>query len=410
MKVVIIEKEEGLGIGGIVMHNQRLGAFLKKSGHEVVFIRFTNQKRQGHNSFHIPYHLAEKRSFIFVPHEESIVLLKRYLKKIKPDMVHFCLGISPLDFVIPSVCHDFKIPLVGIWHADYNSGPDVYSIFSKSIFIPYIPICRQLDSLVLLSSKMKEFVLRHGLDEKRVTVIPNGVDTKIYAPGISKFRKTHHIGYGIIFLGRLTMVKNPEMLIESFLKLDLPPQTKLVLVGTGEQEEYLRNEYQDPRIVFTGLINDEKTKVDILRSAEIFVLPSSFEGMSLALLEAMSTGLACVATGVGSHEELLKGAGICISPTKIRQELPFALKILYENPILQKSLSKKARLKILKNFQEEKQLSCFLDLYQETIADYQKRGCPQTKPLEINIDFRKKAESLWQKAKKLGAYYLFGED
>ncbi len=408
MKIVILEKEEMAGIGGVGIHNKRLKEYLSQNGHSVFIIRFTKSYKKEDGVYGIPYHLGEERSFIIVPSEKSINLLKSYLTKLKPDIVHFCVGISPLDLIIPSICHDLKIPIVGIWHGDIGSAHDAYSLLAKSIFLAFLPVCRQLDNLIVFSEGLKDFYNNRGVDKNKLSVIPNGINTEFFKPGPSLFKKKYSIKNAVVFLGRITLVKDPRVLIESFLEIN-PPDTKLIIVGTGDLLIKLKNNFKDDRIIFTGLIKDEKTKLDILRAGNIFVLPSRFEGMSLALLEAMSTGLACITTDVGNNGALLKNAGITIPASHLKTNLTIALKILMENKILQKSLGLAARKKVVKYYSQTNIMPQYLRLYEKTIAGYKTRGCPQSKPIEINMEIRKKLNSLWQKAKKLGETYLFSE-
>lgn len=406
MKIVIIEKEEGLGFGGITIHNSRLQSYCKKLGHQVFIIRFTNSSVKEDGVYKIPYYIAEKRTFIFVPSEKTDNLLRKYLKKIKPDVVHLCLGISPFDLFIPSICHEYKIPIVGILHMDISEGNGPFSLISKSIFIGYLSIIKQLDSVILFSDKLKNFYIKRGIDHQKIYKIPNGVDTSFFSPGPSVFKKKYRIKTGILFLGRLTHVKNPEILIKSFLELNTDHNTKLVIAGSGDLENDLLETYNDPRIIYTGMIKDDKTKVDVIRACNIFVLPSSFEGMSLALLEAMSTGLACIATDVGAHPDLLKNTGIILPYTKLSHSLPAILQLLLNSGFLQKSLGTMSRRKILKFYSNEIIMPKYLALYKTTIADYLKRGQPQSKPIDIKLQVGNRLEKIWEKAKKFGINYL----
>ena len=407
MKIVILEKEEALGIGGIVMHNTRLADYLKKTGHTVSIIRFSNNKKRERNVFYIPYHIAERRTFIFVPSEKTDNLLRKYLRKIKPDIVHFCLGISPFDLFIPNICHDLKIPVVGIIHGDIGKGNSAYNFIGKSVFLAFIPILNQLDSFIVFSEESRKFFIKHGINSKKIQVIPNGVDTNLYSPGASQFYIKHNLKKCVVFVGRMTKIKNPEVLIKSFLEINPNKNTKLVLVGTGDLEKELKEMYGDDRIIFTGLIKDEEKKIDILRSCQIFVLPSGYEGMSLALLEAMSSGLACIATDVGAHPELLKNAGIVIPHNNLSHGLPMALNMLLENPWLVAEFGKRARKKILKSYSNETIMPKYVELYQETVAGFQKNGYQKTSPIDLASPIIKRLEKFWKQAKKLSSDYLF---
>ncbi len=404
MKIAIIDKEEGLKMGGIIVYNERLFQYLTANHHKTVILRFAKKDTQEKHIFRIPYYLAERRSFIFLPSERSLATIRRYLIKIKPDIVYISVGTSPLDFLLPSLCHNLKIPVAGVWHGDFNDSLSSMQVFVKSIFLAYIPFCRQLDMLHLFSEKLARFHIEKGVKKKRIIVLPNGTNPDFYKPGKSNFAKRFDIKTGILFLGRLTLVKNPELLIRTFLKLNTSSHTKLVLVGHGEQEEELRAKYQDSRIIFTGVIRDEKKKLDIMRACQIFVLPSKFEGMSLALLEAMSTGLACIVSDAGANRELVENAGISIPETKLANELPLALRLLLEQPDITSLLGEKARQKVSSEYTQQIIFSRLTKAFQNTISDYKKRGSPETQPIDLDKIITGKLKNIWSKAKELGSF------
>ncbi len=404
MKIVLIDKEEGQKIGGLIVYSERFYNYFTKLGHEVFILRFSKTNPKQKYIFKLPYYLAEPRSFIFLPTEQTLNILRNLLKKIKPDIVYTSNGLSPLDFFLPSVCHQLKIPVAGIWHADFNYGLSSYQLFIKSIFLAYLPYCKQLDLLHVFSQKLARFYIDKGISSKKILVLPNSVDDKIYNPGPSEFGENHKVETGILFLGRLTLQKNPELLIKAFLNLNPPINTKLILVGHGDQENYLRENYHDKRIIFTGAITDETRKLDVMRACRIFVLPSRFEGMPLALLEAMSTGLGCIASDAGSNRELLEDAGIIISSTKLKQELPIALKICIDNPGLTLVLGEKARNKILAEFSQKLIFDRLLKAFETTVADFRKSGTTITKPVQLDEAIFRKLKSIWKDVKKFGTF------
>lgn len=408
MRIVIFEKEEQLRVGGIVIHNQRLKGYLKKLGHRVKIIRFSNENINSPEVTTIPYYLAEKRTYIFLPQENTRELVKKELEKFKPDIVHFCVGISPFDFFIPLLCHALKIPVVGIWHSDLPPHEDTINFLLKSIYLAYLPVCKQLDSLIVFTPRLRDFYVKKGIKNSRVNIIPNGINCQTYAPGSSSLQTRFGKTTNILFLARITLVKNPETLIEAFRELNLP-QTRLIIAGTGDLEEELKEKYRkDRRIIFTGLISNEKHKVDLLRASQIFVLPSKHEGMSLSLLEAMSCGLACIATNAGGNSDLLGRAGIIVDTNNLESELPLALKILLQHREFQKVLGQEARSRVLLNFEEEKTFNKYLALYKKVIRQFKKEGPPKAISQELYSVFRNKFKNLWKKAKNFGENYLLG--
>src|SRR5207244_10006155 len=89
------------------------------------------------------------------------------------------------------------------------------------------------------------------------------------------------------FLGRLDPEKNVDHLLAAFLDVDPPASLKLVLVGGGSERRRLERRFGDERVVFTGTVTDERERIAILRASAAFFLPSSIEGLPLAMLEAM---------------------------------------------------------------------------------------------------------------------------
>jgi glycosyltransferase involved in cell wall biosynthesis len=117
-----------------------------------------------------------------------------------------------------------------------------------------------------------------------------------------------------------------------------------------------------------------KERVRILRAADIFVLPSSVEGLSLAMLEAMATGTAVIATDVGADAEALRGAGVVIDLESLEEQLPLALRLLVDYPEFRRDLAARARQRAVENYSLETNIDRVVDLYQELNGHRRKRG------------------------------------
>lgn len=366
MKIVLIDKENK---GGISVYNKRLIQFLQKKGHTVATIRFGNKPQMTDDLIFIPQYIdPEQTTFTFLPSEKTLQIIKKTLLQIKPDLVYTCIGLSPFDFFLPSLCHKLNIPIAGVWHTDLNKKSDLYQIIFKSIFSIYLPFCKQLDLLHVFSKKLKKFYVQKGLSARKIVVIPNGVDAHVYMPGPSNFAKKHNVKTGILFLGRLTFQKNPELLIKSFLACHTDISVKLIIVGAGDLQEKLQEKYIDERIIFTGEILSEKEKIDIIRSCQIFVLPSRFEGISLALLEAMSCGLACIVSEAGSSAEVVEDGGIRLPVHSGQKNLVSSLKDLLNNPTKTKRLGEHARQAAITHYNEETIFTNLLTRFQQFAA------------------------------------------
>ena len=101
-----------------------------------------------------------------------------------------------------------------------------------------------------------------------------------------------------------------------------------------------------------------------MQIAEVFFLPSLVEGLSLSLLEAMSTGTACVATDAGADGEVLdNGAGIVISTDNVAAQLKTIIPILVEHPSFTKNLGEKARKRVLDKYTITKNINLLERVY-----------------------------------------------
>lgn len=400
MRILLIDKEEHHKMGGITVFTSRLCSYLQRRHHEVYILRFSNKKIRQKNIYSLPYYLAESRTFIVLPSEKTLSLIKYYLTKIHPDIVYADIGLSPLDFFLPSLCHSLSIPITGVWHADFNYSSGAHQLLAKSLFLTYVSFCKQLDTLHVFTDKLATFYIQHGVKKQNIIVIPNGVDSKLYSPGPSDFARKHNVKFGILFVGRLTLQKNPSALLDAFVHISKSHNAKLVLVGHGDQEETLRQEYHHKNILFTGLVKDEKKKIDIIRSCKVFVLPSRFEGMPLALLEAMSTGLACIASDAGSNSEVLQQAGLIIPVSQIQNQLPFTLEMLLKHPEIIKLLGSKARKQVCNYYSQDLIFQKLTDSFTNTIRKF-KAQPSTTEDVLFDLRIGKKVKTILDKLKIL---------
>jgi glycosyltransferase involved in cell wall biosynthesis len=135
----------------------------------------------------------------------------------------------------------------------------------------------------------------------------------------------------------------------------------LVLVGTGEQEKELKK-IAGEGIVFSGNIEDVSP---YLQCADVFALPSSTEGLSNALLEAMSTGLAVLSTTVGGAPDLIENRknGWLIAPDR-PELLRGALIQLLRDGSIRESYGRNARHVVTERYSLPVVAQKMLELYQ----------------------------------------------
>ena len=167
---------------------------------------------------------------------------------------------------------------------------------------------RVSDKVVCVSQETAAFVQstespRPGL----LTVIPNGVEVND-AAGSARGQDTQEnrnapVRFGT--LGTVKPIKGTDLLVDAFMRFDPAAHVELLIAGLIDRPwaEALRERARrDERIRFVGRSSQASR---FLSSLDVFVLPSRSEGMSNALLEAMASGLPCIATDVGSNRSLL---------------------------------------------------------------------------------------------------------
>ena len=125
------------------------------------------------------------------------------------------------------------------------------------------------------------------------------------------------------------------------------------------------------KLIWWGAEMDLERSVAIMQFSEVFFLPSLVEGLSLSLLEAMSTGTACVATDAGADGEVLdNGAGIVISTENVASQLKTIIPILVEHPAFTKALGERARERVFARYSIKKNIDALEKVYKDLIKTF----------------------------------------
>lgn len=163
---------------------------------------------------------------------------------------------------------------------------------------------------VCVSEGVRQHAIESGLSPRKLCVIPNGIDVARYAGAVPADLTRFGIPCGtstIVSVGRLTHQKGHDLLLQAVAPLLLDdPKRHLLIVGEGEDRgalTHLTRELNiEPQVHLPGWQADVP---EILAACQLFVLPSRWEGMPNALLEALASGLPCVATDVEGVRDLL---------------------------------------------------------------------------------------------------------
>jgi len=233
---------------------------------------------------------------------------------------------------------------------------------------------RNSDHTVMVSrATRRQFAADLGLDENRFTVIPNGVPVRV--GNTAKVREEFGIRPGdcvLLAVGTLERHKGHRVLLEALTRLvraGLSTPWKLIIAGGrgGDQHEvlleYLRNEGLDERV---RIVTNRNDIPDLLAMADIFVMPSLWEGLPMALLEAMVARKAIVASATaGIPEAIVDGRdGVLVPPGDVGV-LTEALQVLLTDPIRRASLSEGAAARAQREFTVQVMAERYETLYAE---------------------------------------------
>lgn len=238
-------------------------------------------------------------------------------------------------------------------------------------------IRRWANVVIVLDDAMSQEVIRAGFDPNRVRRMYNGIDitaldtTSDLTPAPAF--QTHSAGRIVaIFVGRLTKQKSLSTLLQAVsIAIQSCPSLHLVLLGDGPERSNLEHEAIalgiTQHITFAGY----QTDVGLyLRGAHIFVLPSVSEGISNALLEAMSFGLPCLASAVGGNSEVLGQGkyGVLLPPNDVKAWAR-ALEEIAAVSTLRLEMGVLARQRIVERYDFRVTGMKYEELYQELLMD-----------------------------------------
>lgn len=354
---------------GIITYSREITEGLRRRGVEVIFFHHAagaGGSEGDEQSVALP---ALTRSHRFVlPQPGARRRLSALLERHGVDLVHVSLSFSMLDFNLPGLCHRLGIPLVATFHAPFDTRLNYWGSLSQVLYRVYSQPLARCDAVIIFGETQRRLLARMGVPEPAIRVIPNGVDVDRYSPGESDRRGRLGARQLFTYLGRIDPEKNVETLLQAFSDSAAPADVHLLVVGSGSDRRRLERRFRGKRVHFTGAVTDESEKLAILRATDAFFLPSSIEGLSLSLLEAMACGAAVVATDVGSDGDAIRSAGIVLEPAELEAELGAAIRMLTEMPWLCAELGRRARARAVERFSLDANLDRLLELYGELVA------------------------------------------
>ena len=306
------------------------------------FLRFQNWS--GLRNFLLPIYLLWQKYLSF--------WYRKQFKKYQPAAI---IVQSRDDLISASlVAKKMGIPVFWLDHMDFRSWvlQNVDQKYKNYIGKKILRIAKNVEKIIFISDYERNYfedLISHTNIKKlkNLITIKNGAIDR-YA----EFEAIKPSPHSLIYLGRLEEYKGIRELIAGFSQVAGKfPEAKLHIYGTGPLSDFCQK-HSSSKIIYHGFTDEPLKKIS---EAEIFILPSYIEGLSLSLIDATMLGKAIIATNIDGNPEVVEDQrnGLLI-PAKDIDALAEAIEKLLLNPELVKKFSHQSRLKYLHEFDYEK--------------------------------------------------------
>lgn len=243
-----------------------------------------------------------------------------------------------------------------------------------NVLIGYRIVCRAAGHIAVTPDELPAYE-KYGVEAARVTVIPNGINEADFSiEGAGKFGERFGLGDApfILFMGRLNPIKGPDLLLEAFCSVaHKHPGYHLVFAGPdggllGSLQKMTQERGLADRVHFIGYVAG-RDKADAYRSAELLVIPSRQEAMSIVVLEAGIVATPVLLTDrCGFDEVETVGGGRVVAATA--NDLATGLESLLNDRSALKGTGERLQNHVRRNFTWDVMVGRFLNLYQQILA------------------------------------------
>jgi len=282
-----------------------------------------------------------------------------YRGKPKPDVLFSPSHYGPLFSPIPYV--------ISIMDLGFLRWPEQFTKkdFYQLKYWTKWSVKRAKKIIAISEFTKRDIIKTYKINPKKITVAYPGFKKTNPPTGGEKLKvlknKYKINGDYILYLGTLKPSKNIEGLLEAF-KLLIPP-LKLVIAGKKgwlyqQIFEKVRQLGLKDRVLFPGFIPDEEVPI-LMEGAEVFVMPSFWEGFGIPVLEAMDAGVPVVCSDRGALPEIVSDAALLVNPDKPKEIAKAIEKVLFSVSVRDKLV--KGGKKRVKSFSWEKCSKIILD-------------------------------------------------
>ncbi len=371
MRILLASEWLSPDTGGVARHVDDLANLLLEKGYKVGVI--TRKKKERSKRKYMIFEISRLNYLRLLSNVRGKGRVFEKIRDFQPDIVHAHHAFTPTPLFTLRAAKTFNLPAILTNHSAYFYDYEYLLKTIGYIGFPFRTFIEKADIIVSVSKISKNFI-KH-FTTKDVIVIPNGVNVTRFSPRVNGLRDQIDSDLVILYVSRIVRRKGPHLLVEAlrYVRKRIP-SVKLLIVGEGSFEEYLRRRVYDldlrKNVEFLGRVPDEELP-KIYNSADIFVLPSVYgESFGIVILEAMSSGLPVIVSNVGGLREIVKNNvdGIILdrnNPIEIYEKIMF----LYHNKEFRNMLSYNARKKVLKLYDWRIILEKIENIYKRLIEE-----------------------------------------
>ncbi|MBT3456299.1 glycosyltransferase [bacterium] len=293
-----------------------------------------------------------------------------YVRRVRPDIIHSSLWLANTASVI--VGKVLKVPTILTWHNNLDQNGFFRNMLSRITSRLASCIVSVSDEVDCGARKILRFV-----PQEKFEVVKNGVDVEqLHKESQEKKIQRKDVGlsedhFVLGSVGRFEIVKNYSFMILAFADLvKKNPRIRLVLVGVGTQEHKLRGLAKSCGIGEKVLFVVGKPSSSYFPLFDCFTLTSTKEGISIALLEAMSFGLVSVVTNsVTTHDVISNGENGIIVLAEDKRSYVCAVESVIESEALRAKIGRQAQKTIINNFCLGSMVREYKKIYNKVLDD-----------------------------------------
>lgn len=293
-------------IGGTGVYTQALAEFFSKKGYKVTVVTaLEDSEKESRGKY------GTKIKFVYSKSRNILSFWKFYFSFLKKNKEKFDVVHGNDLFHFPAIfLFKKKYKIISTIHNSYLQRFHSYS-FSRRFYYPILILLEQIllmnsDKIVAVSNLSGKYLEKYYFIKNKINIIPNGVNANQFKKISSSLYKDKlkNKEKVILFVGRLVENKNPLFLC-NLAKNFFPEDWKLTLVGDGPQREKVAEFTKSKNIILINKL-DHKKMPEIYNSADLLILPSKSEGLSLTILEALACQLPVIITPEANYKNLVE--------------------------------------------------------------------------------------------------------